>query len=455
MNNAQEHPSAVALARAVLSDATDVFDGHLRECVECRVRAARLGRAGGIPAPGTDSLARILSADARLPEGFAAVTGASSSRSPRAGELWRAGSDEAVLVWVVRVLDGAVDAMPAVLDVDLADDATLLLTADATPLGMAVGIVTTLRSRLHPEAFLSFVAELPPAVGAQVSEVLAAYEQGREPLGAAAGTSVFEPDDQRVEYQQTLVDLLADLSPVEWASRRKAPAPELAIVDGADSAAAILALLGHDLVERHSCRVHASLDVVASLPAGALMRAVARVSFADTSVVVAVLPGWQGHHDAAVATASGRLLAQEAGASAVAVCDGPPDRLAVIVARADTREAIEPPGGRVGGPRTAREPLGLVDALAKYLDQRQPAWEAVDDGSAVAPDVAAAARTAAAASVADLAAQGRRALTPAKKQAWTGLTEATSGLIAEMVARVASGETPATAVDRLLAGGRP
>jgi hypothetical protein len=141
-------------------------------------------------------------------------------RKPAAGELWRAGTDDALLVWVRNVRDGAVDVIPVVLDAELADDATLLLPAEDSSLGMGLAVITSLRSLVHPGAFLTFVAELPTIIAGQTMEVAAARQEGRRPRGAPVGTAVKDPDDQRVEYQQTLADVLAELAPATWQRRR-------------------------------------------------------------------------------------------------------------------------------------------------------------------------------------------------------------------------------------------
>ncbi len=452
MNDFKSHPTALELAEAVTADPPAAgLKLHLAGCVECRVRIARLTRAQAAHEPPDGALARIVDGAARL---RAAMTHAVhvGGGTPRPDEIWRVGSDEAILVWVRKVLDDAVDIMPVTLDVDLADDQTLIVSSEENPLGVELALFTALRAHVHPRAFLSRVAELPATTTAQVAEVLSAAWQGRAVEGVRVGMLVYDPDDQIVEYQQTLADLLADVGPGAWtaaSTRRPADA-------GHDPHAELLRLLEQDLVERHQCRIHRSLTVVAALPSAAVMTAAARVAIADTSVVVAVLADWQSEPEVDLARACRAILEQEPGAHAVAVCSPGLDRQAVVVTGADTYDAFEPPGGGRTAPRAPGAPMHVVDALAKYLDVCMPSWVDTDGTALLAgTDLPGVARLAAQTSVSDLAAQGRRAHTPAKTQAWTALTETTADDLARAVARIVAGDSAAAVLDDLATGGSP
>jgi hypothetical protein len=424
---------------------------HLAECVECRIRTARLARAAELPLPSQSSMSRILASDTRLNSALVATAASErDSATPSPGELWRIGEGDALLVWVRKVFDHSADVMPVVLDVDLADDQTLLLPADATMLGMELGLVTSVRGHVHADAFLSRVGHLGDLVARQVADMVAAAQEGRQPQGMPVGTPVHDPDDQRVEYQQTLADLLAGFGPGAWTARRAAV--DEVVVAGED----LHALVANELVLRHRCTVHPSLPAVAFLPRGAMMQAVARVSFADTSIVVVVLPAWQSeaYHD--LAAACRWIVRQEPGAAAVAVCSPEADRLTMILDVIGMREAYESPGGQLVPPHASREPMQVIDALAKYLDRHAPAWEDVDSAvKLTTTDLAAAARLSAHAAVEAIVTQGSRAHTPAKKEAWTSLAPATADAIATMLDRLVAGEPVSDALDRLLEGPQP
>jgi hypothetical protein len=447
LSAASPHLSALELEGVLRAGPSADEVDHLAECVECRVRAARTARAGGLPVPSDSALARITGSHTRIgPAVAAASLTAQTDAFPTAGELWRVGGDEALLVWVRRVLDGAVDVLPVVLDVDLADEQTLLLPASSTPLGLDLAVVTSVRGHVHPDAFLSRLHNLGEQVAADIAEVMATAREGRPAELATVGAPVVDPDDQRIEYQQTLADILAGLGPAAWQrSQQRVPGESTADPE-------MYRLVGQGLVLRHHrCTVHESLRVLAVLPNRSLLQAVARIGYADTSVLLAVLPNWHVEPAADLASACRHLIVQEPGASAVAVCGSAPEYSAVVVDTRDMRGAFESPSGRLEPPLNRMEPMHVVDALAKYLDKHDPVWEDVGAEIVVtATDLGAAARAAAAAAMADIAAQGRRAVTPAKKQAWAALPSGTADALANVVDRLVAGEPPVTVLDALL-----
>jgi hypothetical protein len=293
------------------------------------------------------------------------------------------------------------------------------------------------------------VHDLGEQTAADIAEVMSAARDGRPPEGVAVGPPVLDPDDQRIEYQKTVADVLADLGPAAWARRDERQRAERTVDPD------LFRLVARELVLRHHrCTVHESLPVLAVLPGGSLLRAVARIAYADTSVLLAVLPGWTSEPPADLAAGCRRLVAQEPGSAAVAVCGTGPERLTVVVGASAMRHAYESPSGRLAPPLSGMEPMDVVDALAKYLEKCDPTWEDVDREIAVtATDLGAAARNAAAAAIADIAAQGRRAVTPAKNQAWSALPAGTAEALAGVVDRLIAGESPAAVLDALLREG--
>jgi len=450
LSNDRHHLGVTELQDLIETGGSATVAQHLADCTECRIRAARLARTTGVPSPSSSTLDRILTSDTRLsPEIAGASRAYPQATSPTAGELWRVGEGDVLLVWVRRVLDGAADVIPVVLDVDLADDHTLLLPASSTTLGLDLGLVTSVRGHVHLDAFLSRVDTLDATVADQVSEVMQATNDRRAPSGVSVGTPVYDPDDQRVEFQQTVADLLADFGPGTWNDGQQMDQAQ-ASVD-----AELLELLKAELIERHPCQVQPSLPVVASLHAGSMLRAVARVSYANAVVIVAVLPRWQDENFTDVASACRSIVRQEPGSVAVAVCDYDQERLTLVVEAHSMSDAYEAPGGLLQPPHPSREPMSVIDALHKYLDTSAPAWEAVDSArNLMATDLSAAILTAAEAAVAGVLAQGASARTPAKKEAWRSLSTTTADRIAAMLEQVVAGAASAAAVDRFLEGGQ-
>jgi len=449
MSAASPHLGALDLEDVLRAGAAPDQATHLAACVECRIRAARLAQAGGLPLPSESALARITASQVMVGAAVAAASLPSPDDGPpQPGELWRIGGDEALLVWVRKVFDDAVDVLPVVLDVDLADDQTLLLPASASPLDLDLAVVTSLRAHVHPNAFLTRVHDLGSQTAADVANVMNAARAGRPPEGVAVGFPVEDPDDQRIEYQKTISDVLADLGPAAWVRRQeRARGDSTADPD-------LYRLVAAELVLRHHrCTVHPSLPILAALPGGSLLRAVARIGYADTSVLLAVLPDWASEPPDDLAAGCRRLIGQEPGSAAVAVCGSETERLTAVVDASAMRPAYESPSGRLAPPLSGIEPMYVVDALAKHLERCDPPWEDVDGEITLsATDLGAAARAAAATAVADIAAQGRRAATPAKKQAWGTLPAGTAEAISNAVDRLVAGEDPAAVLDALSGG---
>jgi hypothetical protein len=120
----------------------------------------------------------------------------------------------------------------------------------------------------------------------------------------------------------------------------------------------------------------------------------------------------------------------------------------VVLKVADMRAAYETPTGHLASPRVPREPLPVIDAVAKFLDNQSPAWEVTEPVATRLGDIdidALAGRSAADA-VAGVTAQGRRARTPAKKSAWTHLPGDLAPRLAQGISALLAGEP----VDRVL-----
>lgn len=443
----RDHPTALALASSRGDDASAAsVRVHLERCHTCRVRAARLHRAGGMDEPSDASLRRILEASSSGPPVLRTLLARPAATGPRPGQIWRVGRGEALLVWVRRVMKDAVDVFPVVLDVELADPLSVVLPSTATPWGTELALMTGVRARLHRRAFLQHVGDLDVTV--QVEEATAAAREGRAARGVTVGPPIWAEDDQRIEYQRVLADLLADLGPDAWQENA-----------GADPATAgerdLLDVIGLELSERHhGTRIgavepqHAAVDVEHNLCS------LARVAYLDTSVIVAVLDGPQRSRlleTTGLAEACLEIARAEPDADAVAVTVTGGEWPTVVLEVPDLRRAYEPPGGAQKGPRSVREPLPIVDALAKHLDRHVTAWEAAEqvEKPLMGADVAALAARNAASAVAQLSREGQRATTPAKREAWTGLPVELGERIAEVVVALSRHESLDAAMRRL------
>jgi hypothetical protein len=424
----RDHPTSLALAAGRAGTPPEPWVAeHLDACPACRVRAARLRHAegaGALESAPPQSIRRIASASAAGPPLLAGLDTAVPDPAPRPGQLWRAGDAEALLVWVRSVSPGGVEVIPAVLDVELADAGTLLLPAAATALGLDLALITGVRVRIDRQAFLQPVADL--AISGDVEEVIAAAGEGRRPRGVSVGPPIEVEADQRIEYQRAITDVLAGLAPA---------ADGLGAREEADIAD-LVALLADALPARHpDTRVRGIPLRRYPVDRRRELRCCARVSYLDSSLVVAVLAGaGAGLPDPAqLAPACLDMLRCEPVADAVAVTVLTGDLPTVVLTAADLRVAYEPPGGDPRGPRQVSEPLAVVDALAKHVDRQATAWEITEPITSVlgTVDVAALVTRNARAAASRLSAEGRRAVTPAKKAAWANLP-------ADFAARIAA-----------------
>lgn len=438
-----DHPSTLQLAG---QEADPAIRQHLTACVACRVRAARLWHELAPGDPAHDAVTRILEASTPGPAILASFSAERDPGPPRPGDIWRIGRNEPVLGWVRQVFSDAIDIIPVVLDIELADQESVFLPPEATPLGMPLALLTGIRGHVGPRALLQRIGYVHAF--AAVREVMAAARDGRVPDGVAAGPPIDSDDDQRVEYRQVIADLLADLAPGTWTDDGP-PGSELAELLAAElsflnSGAQVLPMPLHQ---------EPVSSAISLFPC-------ARVTYLDTSLVVAALVG-SGLDDAltsqsALADACLNVARLEPDAAAIAITSKARGRLdidwpAVVLRVADLRTAYETPTGRVVAPRMAREPLPVVDAVVKYLDSQAPAWEVTEpvttriDGI----DIAGLAGRSAAGAVADVRGQYRRAKTPAKKSAGGRLPGDLAARLADGIEAILAGEQVDRVLDRL------
>jgi hypothetical protein len=438
-----DHPSTLELAG---HDDDPAVRQHLAACVACRVRAARLWHEVAPGEPAHDVVTRILEASSPGPAILASFSTERDAGLPRPGDIWRIGRNEPILGWVRQVFSDAIDIIPVVLDIELADQESVFLAPESTPLGMPLALLTGIRGHVGPRALLQRIGYVHAF--AAVKEVMAAARDGRMPDGVTVGPPIESDDDQRVEYRQVIADLLADLGPDTWTDDGP-PGPELAELLSAE-----LSFLNSGAHVRPLSLHQEPLSGEASL------FACARVTYLDTSLVVAALAG-AGLDEAlgspsALAGACLNLARLEPDAAAIAVTSRAGGRLAgdwpaVVLKVADLRTAYETPTGRVMEPRIAREPLPVADAVVKYLDSQAPAWEVTEpvttriDGI----DIAAIAGRSAADAVADVRGQYRRARTPAKKSAGGLLPADLAARVAEGIEAILAGEQVERVLDEL------
>jgi hypothetical protein len=387
----------------------------------CRVRVARIAQTEGLPGPTPNVVERILEASTRVP-GIATVPSGRDKREPEAGEVWRIGLDEALLVWVRRnFLDGALDVIPVVLDVELADEQTLIVGADSSPIETDLGVMVALRTHVARGAFINRVGILD--ISELIEEIIAAAREGRT-ASVAVGPDVEFANDDRIEYRQALRDLLDELSPSNWVSHALSSPPSSGDTSrhhGGDE----LRDLKAQIQERIRAAQCLDLLVRTEITPGRSLQALFKVAYLNTAVVVTSVDLLRDAlvDEMALVHACQRVMGSSPDADAVCVAEPRDEWSCVLYSCASMRQAVLLPAGRLVGPEPILSGYGLVDTLSKHLEGAAPAWEITEAaprglGSVNLTDLAGRHTQA---SIADIRSQGRRALQPAKKAAWTGL----------------------------------
>lgn len=424
------HPSSSDLL-AVLHEPGQAISTleHLGGCLACRVRMSRIRRSEGLAPASLDALDRIAQATAPLPDAIVELVSGSRGGPPQQGEIWRVGRNEALLVWVRRVVDDEVaDVIPLVLDVDLADQESLIVSASATPLATEIAAMVALRTHVHVGAFINRIGTVDIRQG--VTEIMTAMQEGRLPSGVSVGRPIEDDDDQRFEYRQALRDLLGELSPSTWITSHDdtgVNAEQTAGEPIPSQRSSDIGTIKADLRERlPGLQCHDVDRVTVAIDAAVHAETALKVTYLDTTVLVVTLHGgspvsWPG----IAATAAGclKLTLVEPDADAVALAIPTEYWPARLLRTAHMRSAVQLPGGTHTGPTITLDGLGLVDILCKHLDGVMPAWETTEqaENRIGRTDIHQIAIRHARNSVEQIAVDGRRAHQAAKKTAWESL----------------------------------
>jgi hypothetical protein len=422
---------------------------HVDECLACRVRLSRIQQTSNLAPVRTDSLQRIVQASAPLPAVLADIVSGSQDEAPQPDEVWRVGRSEALLVWIRQVFDdGVADAIPLVLDVELADQESVIVDADATPLATETAAMVALRTHIHLGAFLNRVGSLD--IRKAVTEVMTAAREGRRPSGVRVGPPIDDDDDQRLEYRQALRDLLAELSPSAWSdtddepnSETKPTTNEPTTNRSSDGIEAIESRLSEQLpdlqfhdVAQQTIRIDDTIEVTTRR----------KVVYLGSPVLVVTL---HGEH-ATKLPEVGRIVAAcqimasgEPDVDAVAIAIPHSDWSTLLITTAHMRDAFELPSGARKGPTATLVGLGLADTLWKYLEGEAVPWEVTDPVSSRlgTDDLHQMAVRHARNSIEQIHAAGKRAHQTAKKNTWENLPDEFSDQVARFITAIANETT--------------
>lgn len=479
----QDGPESVENVEPDESGEFAAVRAHISDCVACRVRFTRLQRAGGLDEPSESVLSHLV-ADSPVLTGDVRTFISTVSRDPvHPGEVWKVGVDDAVLVWVRRIVNpSTVDVIPLVFDTAMADNESILIAAGRTPLAVPLAALTSIRTQIHHDTFVNKLGTLD--IAGSVEAVLAASRTGQPHQVEDVGLPIEDRGDPRIEYRQLINDILSDLTPVVYAERRKAEAAqeltpaervrqriEAGTTSGSDLAhdgsvqadstnnddtvspapvhdfAAIFDNVQEDLIERldPTALCHRCNELSEQTDHG-LFTALLKVHYIDASVLVVlfeheqqVLPEpWQ----AAIGVAS--MLQVEVDVHGVAVAS--PNNLndSILMTRADLRPALLLPHGTWSEATATITGHSLVETLMKFLDGEPAAWDLFERAETRLPefDLETVARDHATIVLGEVRRSGSMSQ-PAKKQSWTNMSDEVINVVSAFVTAARNSEIEA------------
>ena len=385
MEQRNDHPLDVDLLAHVLGEPispTNALEGHLGDCLLCRVRAARLRRSlpadqrdDGVPealvAPAVPAAVRELLAEpAARPE-------------PAPSQLWLASRGTSrLLVWLraVRAADAIVH--PVVLDVDAVDDSGLIVEVPA--IGMTAAVVTSLVGNVPLTALDRYVEVLDVADDAETVRQAQITKKTEHDLRVGAPLS--GPADERLEARQLIADELAALAEPDVDADDE---PDGAFVPPSPTRE-LFEHVAQSLPDRRGpqCAVAPPTDdrlVAFALRAGWDLVA----TITELTCTVVVFATEHPVDDVLAHQSSALRLTDLTDATTIAAVGWEAPHPTALFERPDLLEALETPraGPNTVGPRPWNEPLPMLDALFKYLERRALVSEIDAEPTATAPTV--------------------------------------------------------------------
>lgn len=410
--------------RAVASN----IEAHLAGCVVCRIKRQRL--SGAPPMDFVDPTTVVSPTFERL------TTEDEVPENAKPGQLWLTTGEEPALVLVrsVRQSGDGVVVVPVALDLEVADDAVRVLDGSASPLPVPIAIWDTLVVSLPVTALAERVATRGDV---DVSDV------GATGPGVSRGTALEGPADPRHEVRQYLLDRLTALETYDDE-------------DPTDSADELSPTRRFETVKNEFewRRPWCDVQRLGPLPV--------HPDIAESWVGICRIVDFTTH--VAVVQTNSRLstardfdqaqaLFVRLNVSALAVCTASTD-VADIYDPPSLFGAIElPEGTRSAGPLISG--LSLVDALDKYLGQKQVLLSTIAGPTQHAPtiDVAAVLGSAVEAAVDQTAGRAPR-LRDEKRSGYEQLTPWKQQL-ARTLRRALEPDFDPAVIERLIDEGKP
>jgi hypothetical protein len=458
------HPTLVELQEfAQGEDSADAaaVEAHVDGCLLCRIHVNRLA-IGGLEAANPAFIYALTAESPRIPSSVLDPLRATDSVAPtdsfQVGQLWRARDRSesasgaiAVLVWVRKVFETTAAVLPVFLDTDLADNETLIIPSENSPLQSELALFTNIDAEIH----LSNLATLIGSLDLQddVATLRAASRSGTQPPAhLATGPAIMRSDDQRLEFRQIISELLDSL-----------------YIDTNNESPDYLDV--HELMTQihEQSFFHSGLRVD-RLPFGdmtyldelhALHPVAAVHHFATCAIVVAVSgpDSYAQLMSPQLPRACAAVLSQFPEGDSVAVCAAGWDWPSVLLTPAQMDSAIEVPSGLIHDASASSAPLDLSTLLIKHFEGASDRWDDAstvqfDDLSSTLRNIEAMSTSIVRSAIENIRLSGNRATIAAKKEGYLRLGADTAEGISGLIRGVLAGEDPAGAVDDLL-GGQP
>lgn len=209
---ADPHPTETALAAHAAGGQSDSALGdHVASCDQCRAIVVRLSEE---PLDDLSDLPLPAAAPAVPPATVRAVADARIIEVT-ADQMWRAApptGGPTQLLWIRRLRsDGRVAVVPVTLDSDHADDYSLIVPADRSPLGVDLVFHTLVETTIDRRTLVDCIVERA-GVAVAITTVRDARTHGLPVQGVRVGSPIVSLADERIEYRQQLSDALMQLT---------------------------------------------------------------------------------------------------------------------------------------------------------------------------------------------------------------------------------------------------
>jgi hypothetical protein len=369
-------------------------EAHLPGCLHCRLKVHRLREAGLGPL-GEAPLPSLPSLPFPVPERHAG--------SPSPGDVRLAGEGERLLLVVLRVDGDRALVAPVTLDVEAADDETVLVDS---PLGAGLA------------AHLALSTHVPAAV---LGPRLAAISV---PVRGPTGTPITDAGDPRLEVRQELADRLTSLGDPPPDADPPPPGPEQI----RSSLVADLRALRGD-----SCTVRPLFAWSDVLPAGTTAGWEPLLVLDELGVVLVVLDTPHGLVDDDDYSRARTVLTRLNGTALVVLSSAVGD-LADVFDAPSLNHGIDAPSGRHSPPRPLIGDLSPFDAIGKFLDRTTGVRATTPSarGPVARVDVGDILRQAATDALADAVRQGGRYKIASKRRGYETLAGMEDGFAAAL-----------------------